>query len=42
MKQGKKKKKKKIKRDLDSVNMFFVPRINRGGGLALTGGVRLM
>ena len=33
MKQGKKK--KKIKRDLDSVNIFFVPRINRGGGLAL-------
>ena len=28
-------KKKKIKRDLDFVNMFFVPRINRGGGLAL-------
>ena len=32
---SKAKKKKKIKRDLDSVNMFFVPRINRGGGLAL-------
>ena len=26
---------KTIKRDLDFVNMFFVPRINRGGGLAL-------
>ena len=26
---------KKIKQDLDFVNMFFVPRINRGGGLAL-------
>ena len=30
-----KQKKKKNKRDLDFVNMFFVPRINRGGGLAL-------
>ena len=33
--EAKAKKKKKIKRDLDFVNMFFVPRINRGGGLAL-------